>query len=179
MVVFAAMRAIPFVFVLAGCGGAAAESPLTMQLGLSHDATEQALRQHQFCLETSTSIIKHEQQKQLYPRCERAAAEHGDAWVVALYDGDKLVELRRYERYADDNRAIERWNALVGARMQKAPASEQALQQIKDKGQLQPGTRSVKAFVGEPGTVVGVYLLTPSPPEQANVLEQITYAARP
>jgi hypothetical protein len=171
------MRPIPFVFALAACGGAVAESPLTMQLGLSHDATEQALRDRQFCLETSSSIVKHKQQKQLYPRCERAAAEHGDAWVVALYDGDKLIELRRYERYTDDQRAVERWNALVGARMQKTPASDEALQQIKTHGQLQPGTRSVKAFVGEPGTVVGVYLLNPSPPEQANVLEQITYGA--
>jgi hypothetical protein len=161
------------------CGGPVAESPLTMQLGLSHDATEKELRAHQFCLETSTSTVKSTQQKQVYPRCARAASELGDAWVVAIYDGDKLVELRRYERYPDDNRAVERWNELIAARMKKAPASDQALQQIKNKGLLQPGTRSVKAFDGEPGTVVGVYLLTPSPPDQANVLEQVTYGTTP
>lgn len=152
-----------------------AESPLRVTLGLSHDATERALRQHQFCLETSSSTVKHTQQKQLYPRCERAAAEHGDAWVVALYDGDKLVELRRYERYGDDNRAVERWNELIGARTKLSPMSDAALEQIKARGPLPPGTRSVKAFQAEPGTVVGVYLMTPSPPDQANVLEQITY----
>lgn len=173
------MRSIPFVFVLAACGGPVAESPLRVQLGLSHDATEQALRQHQFCLETSSGTVKHTQQKQLYPRCERAAAEHGDAWVVALYDGDKLVEVRRYERYGDDRRAVERWNELIGARAKLAPMSDEALAQIKARGPLPPGTRSVKAFPGEPGTVVGVFLMTPSPPDQANVLEQITYVTGP
>jgi hypothetical protein len=173
------MRRIPFVFVLAACGGPIAESPLTVPLGLSHEGTEQALKKHQFCLQTSSSTIKHTQPQQLYPRCERTAAEHGDAWVVARYDGDKLVELRRYERYSDDNRAIERWNELIAERMKKSQPSDAALQQIKAKGLLQAGTRSVKAFAGEPGTVVGVYLLTPSPPEQANVLEQITLANSP
>jgi len=172
------MRPIPFIFALVACGGAVAESPLTVPLGLSHDATEQALREHQFCLETSSAVIKHQQREQRYPRCSRAAAEHGDAWVVARYDGDRLVELRRYERYGDDNRAVERWNELIAARLQKSPASDAALQQIKDRGLLQAGTRSVKAFEADPGTVVGVYLLTPSPPDRANVLEQITYGAR-
>lgn len=165
-------------FALAACGGPVAEAPLTMQLGLSHEATEKELRAHQFCLQTSTSTVKYTEQKQTYPRCQRAASEHGEAWVIAIYDGDKLVELRRYERYSDDNRAVERWNEMIGARMKKSQPSEQALQKIKDRGLLQSGTRSVKAFDGEPGTVVGVYLLTPSPPDQANVLEQVTYAER-
>jgi hypothetical protein len=175
------MRPIPLVLAItaaAACGGPVAEAPLTMKLGLNHDATEQELRAHQFCLETSTSTVKHTQQKQVYPRCARAAAEHGDAWVVAIYDGDKLVELRRYERYGDDNRAVERWNELIAARLKKGPVSEAAQQKIKDRGLLQAGTRSLKAFDGEPGTVVGVYLLTPYPPENANVLEQVTYAER-
>src|SRR5687768_8942955 len=137
------MRSIPLVLLLAACGGAVAESPLTVQLGITHDQTEAALKRHQFCLETSTSTVKHTQQKQLYPRCARAAAEHGDAWVIALYDGDKLIELRRYERYGDDNRAVERWNEMIAARTKKGPASQEALQKIKDRGLLQPGTRSV------------------------------------
>ena len=165
-------------FALAACGGAVAESPLTVQLGLSHDQTEQALRNHQFCLKTSSAIVKQQQREQLYPRCERTAAEHGDAWVVARYDGDTLIELRRYERYTDDNHAVERWNELIAARMKTSRPSEQALQQLEDKGLLEAGTRSVKAFEGAPGTVVGVYLLAPSPPDQANVLEQVTYGAR-
>jgi len=169
------MRLIPLVFVVAGCGGAVAEAPLAVKLGITHDQTEQALREHQFCLETSSSTVKHTQQKQTYPRCQRAAAEQGDAWVVARYDGDKLIELRRFERYGEDDHAVARWNELVTARMKTSQPSDQALQQIKDRGQLEPGTRTVKAFSGADGTVIGVYLLTPSPPDNANVLEKITY----
>ncbi len=173
------MRLIPLLVTLAGCGGATAESPLTVSLGGSHDATERALAAHQFCLETHSSVVASQQQKQIYPRCERAAAEHGDAWVVASYEGDRLVELRRYERYGDDNRAIERWNELVAARMKIGAPSDEALAELKTRGLVEPGTRSVKAFRGEGAasgpTVVGVYLLTPSAPDNANVLEKITY----
>jgi hypothetical protein len=169
------MRLIPLVLFVAACGGATAESPLTVQLGLTHDQTAKMLEGHQFCLETSTATIASTQQKQVYPRCKRAASEHGEAWVVAMYDGDKLVELRRFERYGDDARAVERWNELITDRMKTSQPDEAALQQIKEQGMLEPGTRSVKAFRGEPGTVVGVYLLTPFPPANANVLEKVTY----
>lgn len=168
------MRLIPLVF-LVGCGGAVAERPLTVSLGLTHDATEAALKKHQFCLETSSSSVKHTQQKQTYPRCNRAAAEHGDAWVIARYSGDKLVELRRFERYGDDNQAMQRWNDLVAERMKITQPSDEALQKIKERGQIEAGTRSVKAFKNADGTVVGVYLLTPSPPDNASVLEKISY----
>ena len=170
------MRLIPLVFVVhTACGGAVAESPLMVQLGLTHENTERALRSHQFCLEKSSSEVAHTQQKQVFPRCQRAAAEHGDAWVVAIFDGDRLIELRRFERYSDDNRAVERWNELVGARMKTSAPSEDALKKIKERGLLQPGTRSVKAFNAEQqGTVVGVYLLTPTPPENASVLERVS-----
>ena len=169
------MRLIPLVLFVAACGGATAESPLTVQLGLSHDQTQKMLEGHQFCLETSTAVVQSTQKKQVFPRCKRAASEDGDAWVIALYDGDKLVELRRFERYGDDAKAVERWNALITERMKTSQPDDAALQQIKDQGQLEPGTRSVKAFRGEPGTVVGVYLLTPNPPDNANVLEKVTY----
>lgn len=170
------MRLIPLVFCLGACGGAVAESPLTVSLGMTHDQTEAALKKHQFCLDLKSSDVKQTQKKQTYPRCERTAAEQGDAWVIAKYEGDKLVELRRFERYPDDNNAVQRWNELVGERMKLAPASDEALQQIKDRGQLEPGTRTVKAFKNTDGTVVGVYLLTPSAPDHANVLEKVTYA---
>jgi hypothetical protein len=172
------MRLIPLVIAFAGCGGATAESPLTVTLGLSHDATAQALKQHQFCLDYKTSDVTATQKKQRYPRCNRPASEQGDAWVIASYEGDKLVELRRFERYSDDNLAMERWNALVGERMKLSPASDEAVQQIKDKGLIEPGTRAVKAFKNTDGTVVGVYLLTPSPPDNASVLEKITYVTK-
>ncbi len=171
------MRLNPLVFLVAvgGCGGAVAERPLTVSLGITHDQTEAALKDHQFCLETSSSTVKQTQQKQTYPRCNRPASEHGDAWVIARYEGDKLVELRRFERYGDDNQAVQRWNDLIGERMKLSTPSEAALQKIKDRGQLEAGTRSVKAFENKDGTVVGIYLLTPSAPDNANVLEKISY----
>jgi hypothetical protein len=95
--------------------------------------------------------------------------------VIARYEGDKLVELRRFARYGDDNQAVQRWNDLIGERMKLSTPSEAALQKIKDRGQLEAGTRSVKAFENKDGTVVGVYLLTPSAPDNANVLEKISY----
>ena len=170
------MRLIPFVMLAAtACAGATAESPLTVTLGLSHDQTENALKAHQFCLERSSSVVMATQPKQVYPRCTRAAAEHGEAWVVATYNGDKLIELRRFERYGDDARAVERWNQLVEARMKNSYPDEKALEQIRSQGLLEPGTRSVYAFRQSKDTVVGVYLLTPSPPANANVLEKVMY----
>ena len=53
-----------------------------------------------------------------------------------------------------------------------------ALAQIKSQGLLEPGTRSVYAFRQDRDTVVGVYLLTPSPPANANVLEKVMYVKK-
>jgi hypothetical protein len=164
------MRWIPLVFA-AACGGARAEAPLTVQLGLTHSATEQALHAHQFCREAGQP----DSNQELFPRCERTASEVSDAWVIALFDHDKLVELRRWERFTDDARAVERWNELVAARSKASTPSDDALKQLRDKGLLQPGTRSVKAFRADDGTVIGVYLLTPTAPENASVLERISY----
>ena len=165
------MRLFALVFVVAACGGPTAEAPLTVPLGLTHEDTEKALHEHQFCHQQG-----HLPQKQeLYPRCDRTAAELGDAWVTAEFDGDRLVELRRWERYGDDAAAVQRWNDLVAARMKTSTPSDDALQALKDKGEIEPGTRTVKAFRAQDGTVIGVYLLTPSAPQNANVLEKIQY----
>jgi len=158
------MRLIPFAFVIA-CGGPTAEMPLTVPLGLTHDATDQALRAHQFCRPASRELPS---SHQIYPRCDRAGAEISDAWVTATFDGDKLIELRRWERYADDALAVQRWNELVSARIKTSPA-------IDAPAKLEPGARSMRAFRGEGGTSVGVYLITPSPPENASILEKIVY----
>ena len=63
---------------------------------------------------------------------------------------------------------------LVAAARASTPADD-AVAELHDKGVLQPGTRTVKAFRADGDTVIGVYLLTPTPPENANVLEQISY----
>jgi hypothetical protein len=145
------------------CGGASAEAPLTVRLGITHVAAEQALHAHQFCRE----LGQVDSNEELFPRCDRTASEVSDAWVTAIFDGDKLIELRRWERFADDNRAVERWNELVAARAKTATPDDTA------PHQLQSGTRSVRVF-RTAEAVIGVYLLTPSPPEHANVLEKIS-----
>jgi hypothetical protein len=172
MLVSRQMRLIPLLFAAAACGGASAEAPLTVPLGLTHKDTATALHAHQFCHPDHGQLP---QKQELYPRCDRTASELGDAWVTAEFDGDRLVELRRWERYADDNQAVQRWNELVAARAKTSTPSDEALQSLRDKGLMEPGTRTVKAFREKDGTVVGVYLLTPSEPQNANVLEKITY----
>ena len=170
MVLSPGMRLILLVFVL-GCGGATAEEPLTIQLGLSHRDAEQQLHAHQFCRDPGQVDAK----KELFPRCDRTASEVSEAWVTATFDGDRLVELRRWERFGDDGRAVERWNELITARGKTNTPSEEALQRLRERGLLEPGTRSVKAFRGADGIVIGVYLLTPTPPESASVLEKVSY----
>ena len=164
------MRLILLAFV-AGCGGRSAEAPLTVRLGITHDAAEKELRAHQFCRESGQVDTA----KEVFPRCDRTASEVSEAWVSATFEGDKLVELRRWERFSDDGRAVERWNELIAARGKTSPASDDALKLIKDKGLLPSGTRTVKAF-RDGDLVIGVYLLTPSEPENANILEKISYA---
>ena len=89
------------------------------------------------------------------------------------------TELRRWERYGDDAHAVERWNQLVADRSKLTPPSEAAAQALRERGLLQPGTRTVRAFQVDDRTIVGVYLLTPSEPENATVLEKISFLPDP
>ena len=155
--------------LLAGCASATAEAPLTVPLGIERDAAEQQLHAHQYCRAPGEPATV----KEVYPRCDRVQAEVSDSWVTALYDHDKLVELRRWERFADDARAIERWNQMIGDRAKVSQPSDDAAHLLSAKG-LEPGTRAMKAFRVDAHTLVGVYLLTPSPPENASVLEKVT-----
>ncbi len=151
-----------------GCAGTSAEAPLTIPLGLARADAERALAAHQYCPRAGEAA----EREMVYPRCDRPAAEWGDSWVTAIYDGDQLVELRRWERYADDQRATQRWNQLVFDRAKSNASADDADQALRTHG-LQPGTRAVKVFHGDGGAIVGVYLLTPQEPDRANVLERI------
>ncbi|MBA3455164.1 MAG: hypothetical protein H0T42_18890 [Deltaproteobacteria bacterium] len=166
------MRLAPIIWILlfaAACGGVAAEAPLTLKLGIPRDQATSQLRSHQYCHKSDGPPQKLE----TYPRCKRAGTEWGESWVTARFDGDTLVELRRWERFADDNAAIERWNQLVADRLKLGPDDPEALEALRARGPLAAGTRSVKAFHVDSTTIAAVYLLTPSPPEDASVLETI------
>jgi hypothetical protein len=176
------MRLAPIVSVLLsmvasglGCGGVAAEAPLTLKLGIPRDQATSQLRSHQYCHTQDGPPQKLE----TYPRCKRAGTEWGESWVTARFDeAGTLTEVRRYERYAEDNAAVERWNQLVADRLKLGPAEPEALDALKARGPLEAGTRTVQAFRVDANTVVGVYLLTPSPPEDASVLEAIVRVSK-
>jgi hypothetical protein len=167
------MRLVTLLFVV-GCGGVSAESPLTVSLGAPRDQVISQLRTHKYCARTEQRPAKTE----VYPRCDRAGSEWGESWVTATYDEDRLVELKRYERFTDDGRAIERWNQLIGERAKLTPESAEATAALR-KHALEPGTRTVKVFRVDADTIAAVYLLTPTPPEEASVLEAVIRSPKP
>ncbi len=168
MIVSSLMRLIPFVFIL-GCAAATAETPLTLKLGIGREQSTAELRAHQYCRTEDGPP----QQLETFPRCDRPGTEWGESWVTARYENNMLVELRRWERYADDGHAVERWNQLVADRLKVSPDAADAIDSLRTKGQLEAGTRSVKVFRLDAETVVAVYLLTPTAPANASVLEAI------
>lgn len=173
VVVFAAMK-VALALLLAACGGVTAEAPLTIPLGTPRAQAVSQLRTHQFCRKDDPP-----EAVETYPRCDRPGTEWGESWVTARFDeSDRLVELRRYERFSDENRAVQRWNDLVAARAKLNPESPDAIGALREKGLLEPGTKTMKAFRVDGDTIVGVYLLTPQPPEEANILEAVVHASK-
>lgn len=164
------MRLVAFL-VLVGCGGVTAEQPLRVTLGMSRDQALAALESQKYCPKAGQPPARLE----TYPRCDRPGAEWGESWVTARYDGDRLVEVRRYERYSEDTRALARWNQLIADRGKISTESDEATRALRSR-LLEPGTRSVKAFRVDHATVAGVYLLSPTPPEDASVLEILVHA---
>lgn len=161
------MRCALLVAWLAACGGAA-ERPLALPLGLTRAEADRALAAQHYC----HRVDGPRPDVETYPRCEGPGLAWGDSWVIATYHRDRLVELRRYERFSDDAHAVERWNALVGERARRGPASAAAARRLFAR-RTEPGLRSVQAFELEGGTLVGVYLLRPTPPEAAQILELV------
>ena|SRR5687767_3978397 len=157
--------------LLVACGGATAESPITVSLGSPRDAVIADLKaKHRYCAKAEHRPAPNT--TDVYKRCERPGAEWGESWIAAKYEEGKLVELKRYERFSEDAKAIERWNQLIGERAKVTPESADATTAMRGR-LLEPGTRSMKAFKVDATTYVGVYLLTPTPPEDASILEAI------
>jgi hypothetical protein len=157
--------------VAVGCGGSP-DAPLSVPLGLPRAQATVELRRRDFCprdeVATATAV---------YPRCDRPGTEWADVWVVADFDRDTLIRLRRWERFADDSRAVARWNELVEKRVAAGQRpSDDARQALRRRQDLPAGTRSWTAFRSGDRTLVAVYLLTPSPPENASVMEELVSA---
>ena len=158
------------VVLLFGCAKSSPEAPLRVNLGIDRSSTTKAMADHQYCWEEQRPATRYEN----YKRCERPGPEWGESWVTAVFDGsgEKLVEVRRWERFTDEARATERWNQLVGDRAKSTPMSDEALATLRASGLLQAGTKALRAF-REGEVVIGVYLLEPTPPEEASILERI------
>ncbi len=145
-----------------------AEGPLDVPLGLPHDQVAGELRRFDYCA-TQQAGDQHE----TFPRCDNPGLDFRDSWVVVDYDAGRVVRVQRFERWDDDDRATQRWNQLVTARGKKVAPSDAARVAVAARHDLPVGTRSWQAFQTGDSTIVAVYLLTPRPPENASILEEI------
>jgi hypothetical protein len=161
------VRLGPIVLVLAGCAHAS-DGPLEVPLGLPRAQLPAELRPFEYCPAAERTWGPQE----TFAHCDTPGSDWGESWVVVEYAGDHATRVARYERYGDDARAIDRWNKLVNARAKKAAPTAEARAAVTAKHTLPPGTRSWQAFPGD-HTVAAVYLLTPRPPDNASVLEEI------
>src|SRR6478735_539033 len=103
------MRSIALLVMLGACAGTTADAPLTVKLGGSRATTTAMMREHQYCHQEQQPQTRYEN----YPRCERLGPEWGESWVTATFADEKAVEISRWERFSDPNRATERWNQLI------------------------------------------------------------------
>lgn len=167
-------RAIAIV-VVAGCGGASAEGPLTVAVGTDRARLVADLRHHAYCVGKDGADPKTHQE--MFPRCDQPGVEFGQSWVVAVYDdGGEVMKVQRWEKYTDPEKKQDRFNDLVAKRSAAdGTPTDNAKALILGEQQLPPGTKTWVAFQ-EGASLVGVYLLDPVPPAYADVLEEVIAA---
>jgi hypothetical protein len=151
----------------AGCASQRAEGPLYLSLGMSRSDTAAALRHYDFCAQAEPA-----KDDEVYPQCDRPGTGYGDAWVIAHYDMGRLVRVQRFERWADDARAADRWNQLVEKRSAKMAVSTDARARISARQSIPEGTKTWAAFQSG-DDLVGVYLLAPASADSPRILEEI------
>jgi hypothetical protein len=167
------VRLAACVIVLAGCAHAG-EGPLDVPLGLPRDQVPAELHHFEYCAAAERTWGPTE----TFAHCDTPGLDWKDSWVVVEYAKDRAVRVARYERFDDDGRAVDRWNQLVNARARKVAPTAEARAAVSSHHTLPPGTRSWQAFPGD-HTVTAVYLLTPRPPDNASVLEEILPTGSP
>ena len=159
------------VVLSSACAGERARGPLTVPLGLTPADTTRALAAYDFCHRDDHPTRNEE----LYPACDHPGLGRGDSWVVARYEGGVLVGLKRFERWHDPKAASERWDQLIAKRSQSSPPSTGAREQLEARNDVPEGTQAWVAF-SNGGELIGLYLLTPSSPDDPSILEQIVPA---
>lgn len=157
------------VAMVASCGGPSAEGPLTVTVGMARDRLPAELHRFEYCQRDEPQA-----DTEVFPRCDSPGVEFGQSWVVAHYDNGRVVRIQRWERFAEEGRGVERFNTLVEKRSALVgPPDPDAKRQVAGQQELPKGTKTWVAFRAGDRSLVGVYLLEPSPPEYASVLEEI------
>ncbi|MEZ4401616.1 MAG: hypothetical protein R3B06_16440 [Kofleriaceae bacterium] len=155
-----------------GCAAQRAQGPLDVPLGLTVDATAQAVRRYDFCRAAPADGVG-DRSRELFPQCGRPGVAFADAWVVAHYRGDRLVRLQRFERWAEADRAAARWNQLIERRSTRGGPSATARDRLFARQGLPAHVQSWVAFERD-DALVGLYLLTPTSPTEPAILEELT-----
>ena len=113
--------------------------------------------------------------EEMFWACDHPGLGDRDAWVIARYDGGVLVRLQRFERWADQAAARQRWDALIARRAEAGPPSTGAREQREARHRVRAGTEAWVAF-DRGDELIGVYLLSPAGPDAPAVLEEIVPA---
>lgn len=154
-----------------GCAAQRAQGPLDVRLGLSPADTARAVKAYDFCRRADADADA-EPDVEIFPQCGRPGVVYGDAWVVAHYQGGRVVRLQRFERWADPDRATTRWNQLIERRSAAGRPSRAAQDRLFARQGLPEGTKAWVAF--EHGDqLIGLYLLTSSDPSSPSILEEL------
>lgn len=154
-----------------GCGGASADRPLTIPVGLTRDALIGELRSIEYC--EGDALASERVAREVFEKCDVPGVEHGQSWVVAHYQDGRVARLQRFERFADPARAQDRFNLLIEKRTAANGPPDDGARATLAARELPSGTRTWVAFRAGATTVAAVYLLDPQPPENASILEEI------
>ena len=165
-------RSLVLMMVVASsaCAAERARGPLAIPLGLTAADTGRALRAYDFCLHDGPRTSE-----EMFWACDHPGLGDRDAWVIARYDGGVLVRLQRFERWADQAAARQRWDALIARRAEAGPPSTGAREQLEARHRVPAGTEAWVAF-DRGDELIGVYLLSPAGPDAPAVLEEIVPA---
>ncbi|HVV88748.1 MAG TPA: hypothetical protein VHE35_37140 [Kofleriaceae bacterium] len=154
--------------VSSACAAQRAQGPLAIPLGLTQVDAHRALKAYDFCGKIDGPVPLEE----TVPTCDHPGLGRGDAWVVARYQDGVLIGLQRFERWADPKAASERWDQLIAKRSESTPPSTGAREQLEARHPAPAGTQAWVAF-SSGDELIGVYLLTPSTPDDPSILEEI------
>ncbi len=157
-----------------GCGGASS-GWVGVIPGQSRVEAEGSLDRSNYC---RGGAATHTIQK--YERCGVTGFENVQSWVVVNYNKTgKVVRARRLKRFGSHGEAVKGWNLRwENMRNELGKSSNEARAQLGVLGEIPEGAITWKVwFSASKGHLIGLYLVKPSEPSDAQVVEVIR--ARP